>query len=381
VSLLEAKPSRRILHCLRAPVGGLFRHVCDLAAEQARRGHAVGIVCDAGGNALTEAKLDALKPLLKQGLFRLSLRREIGLGDALAYRQIAKLAKSGGFDVIHGHGAKGGAYARLAGRAMARSGQAARVIYTPHGGSLHYDPRTPKGALFMAIERRLAGMTDGFIFESAYSAQKYEEQVGPVIAPKRIIPNGLLPEEFAPVEHNADAAEFLFIGELRHLKGVDVLLNALGRIGRDRMVRAVVVGAGPDAEKFQRHARQLNLQDRVTFPGAHPAREAFKMGHILIIPSRNESFPYIVLEAAAAGMPIITTNVGGIPEIVAGTDNALIPAGDVAALAVAMLQAAENPAKTKAKADRLRTRVQDLFTVAAMTDAVLALYAQSAPAA
>ncbi len=359
-------------------MGGLFRHVCDLAAEQSRRGHSVGIVCDAGGNVLTEAKLEALKPLLRQGLFRLSLRREIGLGDALAYRKIAAIAASGGYDVIHGHGAKGGAYARLAGRQVSRSARPVRVIYTPHGGSLHYDPRTPKGALFMAIERRLAALTDGFIFESAYSAKKYEESVGAFPAPKRIIPNGLLPEEFVPVIQNADAAKFLFIGELRHLKGVDVFLNALGRIDRSRQIQAVIVGAGPEAEKFQRHARQLNLTDRVTFPGVLPAREAFKMGQILIIPSRAESFPYIVLEAAAAGLPLIATDVGGIPEIVAGTENALVTPNNVGALTLALEQALKYETVTKVRADQLRARVQSLFTVEKMTDAVLTLYNETA---
>lgn len=379
MSRLIAARKLGILHCLRAPVGGLFRHVCDLAAEQSRRGHSVGVVCDVGGNALTEVKLEALEAHLRQGLFRLSLRREIGLGDAMAYRQIAAIAAKGDYDVIHGHGAKGGAYARLAGRKVSRPTKPLRVIYTPHGGTLHYDPRTPKGALFMAIERRLAGMTDGFIFESAYSSKKYEELVGTFPAPKRIIPNGLLAEEFAPVIPNADAEKFLFIGELRHLKGVDVFLNALGRMDRSRHIRAVIVGAGPDAEKFQRHARQLNLSDRVTFPGALPAREAFKMGQILIIPSRAESFPYIVLEAAAAGLPLIATNVGGIPEIVAGTNNALIAPNDVGGLTAAMEQALQNASGTKDKADQLRARVHSLFTVEKMTDAVLDLYRETGP--
>lgn len=368
----------RILHCLRAPVGGLFRHVCDLAAEQARRGHAVGVVCADDGNALTDAKLEALRPALKLGLHRLSLRREIGVGDMIAYRSISGLAQQTGFDVLHGHGAKGGAYARLTGRSLRRKGQSVRVIYTPHGGSLHYDPRTAKGALFMSLERHLAALTDGFVFESAYSAGQYGEKVGRFSVPQRIIPNGLLASEFEIVNPVEDATEFLFVGELRLLKGVDVLLNALGRFDRGRRIRATIVGAGPDAEKFQRLAYQLQLSDRVSFTGALEARQAFKMGRVLVMPSRNESFPYVVLEAAAAGIPLLATSVGGIPEIVAGTDTQLIPPGNVAALATAMERALIKPAETREKALRLRTRVQQAFTVGTMTDSVLALYAESA---
>src|SRR3954467_6944682 len=76
----------RILHCLRAPVGGLFRHVRDLSIEQARRGHAVGVVCDAvAGDALTEDRLRALAPHLALGLFRTRMSRELGLSDISAH--------------------------------------------------------------------------------------------------------------------------------------------------------------------------------------------------------------------------------------------------------------------------------------------------------
>ena len=67
-----------------------------------------------------------------------------------------------------------------------------------------------------------------------------------------------------------------------------------------------------------------------------PARTAFPLGRSLVVPSRAESMPYIVLEAAAAGMPLIATNVGGIPEIVNGTDTPLMPPGDVEVLERAM---------------------------------------------
>jgi glycosyltransferase involved in cell wall biosynthesis len=106
-----------------------------------------------------------------------------------------------------------------------------------------------------------------------------------------------------------------------------------------------------------------------------PAREAFRLGRVLVVPSRAESFPYIVLEAAAAGLPILATNVGGIPEIVSGTDTALLPAEDVDALAQAMLDVLDRPEAAQSNALKLRAAVGRRFTVAAMTDAVLELYA------
>ena len=107
-----------------------------------------------------------------------------------------------------------------------------------------------------------------------------------------------------------------------------------------------------------------------------PAREAFRLGRTLVVPSRAESLPYIVLEAAAAGLPLLATDVGGIPEIVAGTDTALLPPGDVDALAHAMMGVLDNPVAARSRAERLRETVAERFTIEAMTDGVLDLYAQ-----
>jgi glycosyltransferase involved in cell wall biosynthesis len=366
----------RILHCLRTPVGGLFRHVIDLSTEQARRGHLVGLVCDAtSGDALTEKRLEGLVPHLALGLFRTAMGREIGWRDVPAYRAIRAHASRTCIDVLHGHGAKGGAYARLTARSLKQAGLPVVSCYTPHGGSLHYHPASIAGRAYMALERQLARHTDALVFESAYSKARYEAQVGETGIETQVIPNGLAAGDFAAAQAPADAADFLFIGELRHLKGVDVMLKALARVREVAPVRAVIVGDGPDAKAVKAEASSLGLDDAVSFPGTLPAREAFALGRALIVPSRAESFPYIVLEAAAAGLPLIATNVGGIPEIVAGTDTTLLPPDDPALLALAMMTILNDPLAAQACASRLKAAVADRFTIEAMTTAVLRLYA------
>src|SRR5437867_2249986 len=127
--------SLNILHVMRAPVGGLFRHVIDLARGQAARGHRVGVVADSiSGGAQTEAKLAELARVLAHGLTRVPMSRQIGPRDLPALSHVAERAAAIGADVLHGHGAKGGAYARLA---TARGARRALRVYTPHGGSLH----------------------------------------------------------------------------------------------------------------------------------------------------------------------------------------------------------------------------------------------------
>jgi glycosyltransferase involved in cell wall biosynthesis len=369
----------RILHCLRAPVGGLFRHVCDLTAELARRGHAVGAVCDAGpSDELTSRRLKRLEQHLALGLHRMPMSRQLGFADLAAYRGIRNLVDTLGVGIIHGHGAKGGAYARLVGRSCKRAGRKVACLYTPHGGSLHYAPSSGAGRLYMALQRTLARTTDAVIFESAYAARRYAAQVGTVNCTVRTIPNGLHAEDFEPLAPSAAAADFLFVGELRHLKGLDVMLEALARVHAVRPVRATVVGDGPDAVALKALAIQLGLGEVVSFVGALPATEAFRLGRALIVPSRAESLPYVVLEAAAAGLPILATAVGGIPEIVAATDTGLVAAEDVAGLAAAMLNLLTDPAAACQRAQRLRESVARRLTVGGMTDRILDLYADFA---
>ena len=366
----------RILHCLRAPVGGLFRHVCDLATAQARLGHDVGIVCDAlATDRLTEARLDALAPSLALGLRRVAIHRSLRITDIGGLAAIRDHARALRLDVLHGHGAKGGAFARLAARALKREGGRLASFYTPHGGSLNFGSSTIEGRVYMGLERYLARHTDGLIFESDFARRIYAQQVGPVAAAVRVIPNGLLPHEFATHAPDAGAADLLFIGELRPVKGVDTLLHALAAVRARRPVRAVIVGSGPDRAMLEALSAQLDLSTCVRFAGALPAAEAMKQARAMVVPSRAESLPYVVLEAAAAGMPLITTGVGGIPEIVAGTDMPLLPADNVPALAAALLTHLETPHLSRNRADRLQAAVAKRFTVARMTADVLAFYA------
>ena len=361
-----------ILHILRAPVGGLFRHVVDLARGQAARGHRVGIVADSStGGARAEAAFAALRGDLALGLSRIAMSRHIGINDLAAQRLVSMRAAETQADVLHGHGAKGGAYARLA-----RPGRAIRV-YTPHGGSLHYDRSSPVGLLYLTLEHVLMARTELFLFESAFGRDAFVAKIGQPRALVRVVHNGVTANEFAEIAPNADATDLLFVGELRLLKGVDVLLDALALLKQEgRALSATIVGDGPDAASFRAQAERLGL-DRVRFTGALPARTAFALGRCLVIPSRAESLPYIVLEAAAAAVPLITTNVGGIPEIFGPQADRLVAPADAAALARAIVGSASDPMRARNEALTLRTRVQSAFSADAMTNAVLAAYMEA----
>jgi glycosyltransferase involved in cell wall biosynthesis len=363
----------KVLHVLRAPVGGLFRHVVDLASGQAARGHRVGIVADATtGGAGAEAALAELAPKLGLGLTRVPMSRQIGAHDPAVVLRIGRVIAQTRPDVVHGHGAKGAAYARLA------RGAGAVRVYTPHGGSLHYDPATMSGKLYLGLERLLARRTDLFLFESAYSRDVFRAKIGEPPGLARVVHNGVAPAELVPVRPAPDAADLLFVGELRLLKGVDVLIDALASLRRSGMpLTAVIVGAGAEQARFEASARAQGLAETIRFAGAMPAREAFALGRRLAVPSRAESLPYIVLEAGAAGVPMIATRVGGMAEIFGPDSGSLVAPGDPEGLARAIAASLREPAAAQLVAERLKARIAAVFSTQAMIEAILSAYRQA----
>ncbi len=363
-----------ILHVFRAPVGGLFRHVIDLARGQIAQGHRVGLIADSttGGSRADEVFAD-LAGELALGISQFPFPRHLGLGDFGGVRHVSRRIAQTRAHVIHGHGAKGGAYARLA---VAPKGTIR--VYTPHGGSLHYRWNTPLGLLYLGLETLLMRRGDLFLFESAYSSQVFRANIGVPRGMMRVVHNGIGEADFERVEPAAGATDIIFVGEFRAIKGIDVLLQAIGSLHRaGRRVSATIIGYGPEEAALRAQAVQLGLAEHVRFLPAMPARRAFSLGRLMLVPSRSESLPYIVLEAAGAGIPLIATRVGGIPEIFGPQSGRLVPAEDPAALAAAIASALDAPQAMQDAALALRERVRADFSVRAMVDSVLDSYRQA----
>lgn len=364
-----------ILHVVRAPAGGVLRHIIDLSHGQVARGHRVGVICDAVANgAIEEERLNALDAELPLGVTRISVARGVGLGDLSALRAVARVAAPLNPDVLHGHGAKGGAFARLAGALLRRKGSSVARFYAPHGGSLHYARNSPEGRFYFTVERLLERATESLLFVSDYERQAYAEKVGTPRCDARLVHNGLTPAEFETVTPAPDASDVLFLGHMRTLKGVDVLIRALAIAARERPVTATLVGAGEERAAFEALVGELGLGSTVRFRDPMPAREAFALGRLMVVPSRHESLPYVILEAVAAGLPLIASRVGGIPEILNGDAPELVPADDPQALAAALLRDLADPDAATARAAARREQIRDGFSVAAMVEAIEATY-------
>ena len=366
----------KIAHVFRAPLGGLFRHVLDLAGAQVAQGHSVGMFFDADARTPgVEAALAKISGPLTLGVSGAPITRSPHGSDVAAIRKFYSWLREVEPDVVHGHGSKGGLYARLSG--MIDGARAPLRAYTPHGGSFNYRPGSAANRLFMLAEKALALRTDVFLFESAFIASRFDDLVHIRHGARAVVANGIGEAEFEPAVADADAADLLYVGELRSAKGIDTLLDALALAGRIAGVipSAVLVGSGPDKEQLMAQAKRLGIENHVSFPGPLPVRQAFKLGRCLVVPSRAESMPYIVLEAAGARVPMIANRVGGIPEIFGPYAHWLGPADDAANLCRRIVETLHEDASARdQKAQALSNYVARHFSINAMVEAVMAGY-------
>jgi glycosyltransferase involved in cell wall biosynthesis len=356
---------------VRTPVGGIFRHILDLANGQVDRGHQVGIVADTltGGERANRA-LAQIGPRLKLGVHRLAIRREPSLSDALVWMRFQRLIRQLKPHVVHGHGAKAGAFFRL----KTAPNHTIRV-YTPHGGSLHYPLNTLKGAFYSRLERALMNNTDLFLFESAFARDTYQRTIG---APKglvRCVFNGVTADEFDPITRAADATEIVYVGEFRHIKGADLVVDALARLHADgKPLTLTLAGDGEELAALKAQVERLGLTHSVRFIGHVQARCGFSQGKLLVVPSRGDSMPYVVIEAGAAGIPMVAAKVGGIPEIFGPHTDALFAPNIVGAIADAIETALDDPGAAQERAKSLRERIFMHFSQKTMVEGVLAGY-------
>ena len=169
----------------------------DLAEAHARQGHEVGIVCDSTtGGSYEDSLFDEIRPFLALGLVRLPIRRSIGPADLAALWKSYKEIRSLQPDILHGHGAKGGALARIIGSALRVNKYRVARLYSPHGGSLHYNGKKPSGKIVFLLERLQEYLTDAIVFVCDFERRTYEHKVGkPRIRSERIF-NGIDDRDF-----------------------------------------------------------------------------------------------------------------------------------------------------------------------------------------
>jgi len=178
-----------------------------------------------------------------------------------------------------------------------------------------------------------------------------------------------------------DATVLITVAVLRALKGIDTLLGALPAVLRAAPeVRLLVAGEGPMREQWMGLATQLGVDHAVHWAGYRQDVPALLAGSdLFVLPSRDDAFPTVLLEAMAAELPIIATNVGGIPEIVdSPAVGVLVPPRDPEALAEAITRLLQADKTRQGMAEAARRRVTAQFSTQRWMDRLMTVYRQAA---
>jgi len=301
----------------------------------------------------------------------------VAAGSAAA----ARLARSGGFDVIHAFWPIPQGVLGL--WAKRRSGLP--LVSTFFGVELTW---MEKQFPFLApLLRRLVRGSDAVTAISTYTAERLARQV-PGVAPA-IIPFGAAvdaPPEPPPYTYDgARPFDMLFTGRLVERKGVHVLLDAIAQLPPERRVRLNVLGDGPDREKLEARAAELGLLgDRAVFHGFVSKEElqrrletcdAFVLPAVIDAKGDTEGLGVVLLEAMSYARPVIASAAGGIVDIVRdGRNGWLVPPGDAAALAGAISACMDDPARARSFGLNGREDVEAGFSWDVIADRLAEIY-------
>jgi glycosyltransferase involved in cell wall biosynthesis len=341
-SALAPTLGRRILLVLEASAGGAGRHVLDLAQGLINRGCEVHLLYATG--RLDRMFADGVLKIRGLKIGSLHLDRHVGIRDLTAVLETRRyINQHGPFDIIHGHAAKGGAVARISGL-----GKKAQVFYTPHGFQL-MDPGLSRVKRFSyAALEWLMSVNHRQLIVVSPEEQKSVMRLG--ISPGRVklIPNGISKDTATATRAAArramnlpeDAVAIGFIGRLVRLKAVDVLLQAFAKASiAVPQARLMVVGSGPLRQTLERLASELGVSDKVDWLGERDARELIRGFDIFTLASRKEGLPYVILEAMAAGLPVVATETCSVSSLLkSGETGVVIPVDDAERFADALIQ-------------------------------------------
>lgn len=257
---------------------------------------------------------------------------------ALASR-MAEVAENYDLDLLHVHYAIPHSISALLAQQMLAPRHRLRFITTLHGTDITLVGTDPS---YFPITRFSIERSNGITSISTYLQQETVHVFG-VGNEIRVIPNFVNCETYHPDRRHRKASEFvsggakilLHLSNFRPVKRALDCIRILAKVRQQEAAHLLMVGDGPDRSPAQRLARELGVESHVTFLGKQDHVERLlPVGHVLLLPSRLESFGLAALEAMACGVVPVATNVGGVPELIThGLDGYLEQPGDLDAQA------------------------------------------------
>lgn len=365
----------RILHViLSLGCGGAERLVKVLSVHAAKNGHKVHVAC-------LDSAPEAPEEFAPYDIPLVLLKRRPGVFDPRACLALARFVRARRIDMLHAHDLTSALQSSAASLVTGTP-----VVFTEH--SRHY------------LEERRLRRLEKRVISSMVSVVA---EVSPLLAEASRDRDGVRPEKLRVIANGVDVAQFAgagpgrfraslgvapnqrlvgMVGRLENIKGPQVLLEAFGLLARTRpdLVLAFV-GPGGLAKPLADRALDLGLGDRVLLAGARDdIPRVLADLDLVVLPSLSEGLPFALLEAMAAGKPVVASAVGYIPSVLHnGRTGVLSPPGDSESLAAAMALLLENPEVARDMGRNAQAEVERRFSLNGMLEAYDDLYRELCP--
>jgi glycogen(starch) synthase len=360
------------------PIGGMQTHTAALTRAVDRLGVAQTVLTTRPPGSAAYERIGSHSAVVRVGLPVPVCRQ---LYAVAAARWLSR--SDGTFDVVHAHQGEDIGVLLLARAASRRL--AVPLVITVHTSVRHTlsAGNLRSTALHVAggsMERRAINRADAVITLTERTAALMVAD-GLAVDRVSVVPSGYEPRLFADVAPDPEVAALagrrvLYVGRLHPQKDVGTLVRAAAQL-RTRHARVVIVGDGPERPMLERTVRDLGLYDAVTLLGAVPhwrVPAVLAAGDVLAMPSRYEELGSVLIEAMRAGLPVVASRTGGIPDLVSdGETGLLVPPGDPASMALALDRILGDPPLAARMRSNARLRAE-LFRWDALAERVRSAY-------
>lgn len=360
----------RVMHVIESLEHGGAEAVVVELANACSQDHEVTICCTKIRGSLAD-RLDS-------GVALVCLGRGEGNDLMLPWR-IAGEARRRDIEVLHSH-AWGVFLETVAAAWLTRS----RVVHTVHGPYLRHGKRFSqrlRARLRRFAERIAARRVTGIACVAA-SLREFVTHQMRLPTKVSVIHNGIPDYVAPPSPPRDDARRLVSVGRLATVKAYDVLLRAFAQVSHKRpRLRLTLVGDGPERDALERLAERLCVSSSVDFVGfREDVPDLLAQQDLFVLSSRHEGISIAILEAMRAGLPVVATRVGGVPDtVVDGVTGVLVPPDDAPALAEAIDRLLECPCSLRAIGAAGRAVQQHSFSLTRMCEQYLQLYGSGAP--
>jgi N-acetyl-alpha-D-glucosaminyl L-malate synthase BshA len=358
-------------------IGGSGIVATELGGELARRGHEVHFVADqipyrlvTHGSILFHEVRTTNYPVFRSPPYSLALAAKL-----------AEVASFYGLDLFHVHYAIPHAASAFLAREMV-SERRVRVVTTLHGTDITLVGADPS---FFRLTKFSIERSDGVTAVSDFLRRETIERFG-ITRPVLTIPNFVDPERFSPARKKELREQFglgcgkvlMHASNFRRVKNVRDVVKTFARVAERMPSCLVMVGDGPEREPAQILAEDYGISDRVFFMGDQREVEAIlPAADLFLLPSSQESFGLVALEAMSCGVPVIGCRAGGLPElIVEGETGHLLEVGDVDGMAAAALRVLGSEPLRERLANAARERAVTVYPMEKVVDRYEAFYGE-----